>query len=268
MDPGKHEANEKRLIRWLIIATLVLLVCVLGLRLRRMLRSGAAPDGGALSQDNPAGASPQAVEPYTPAADGVSPRKAALIEDARALNQELTFDDLAALSNEELEQLCEAGAPGLPIGLSAAAQIAEEYAGTLEVDSVTGETEPELDETPAHYKVELRHVTLGDFDYEVDAYTGEVLKGVPDILQGAGAPAAGKAESPGPQSALVGEAAAKAAAFAHAGVREADASRVKCGLDWEDGVQVYEIEFHVGPAEYEYEIDAATGGVLKAEVER
>ena len=33
-------------------------------------------------------------------------------------------------------------------------------------------------------------------------------------------------------------------------------------LDYDDGVQVYDVEFYKGNAEYDYEIDAATGIVL------
>ena len=39
---------------------------------------------------------------------------------------------------------------------------------------------------------------------------------------------------------------------------------VKCKLDWENGRQVYEVEFYDSSyTEYDYEIDAATGSVLK-----
>ena len=43
---------------------------------------------------------------------------------------------------------------------------------TLMVDSITWAADPELDETPPHYEIELRHPVLGKFDYHVDAYTG------------------------------------------------------------------------------------------------
>lgn len=285
MDPQKHEMKEKRLIRWLLIATLALLICVLGLQIRQMLRP-ATPAGDALSQDAASTPPSQITEPAAPPAAGdASAREAALIEDIQALNPSLSADGLSALSGKELKQLREAGAPGLPIGLSAAAYAAEEYAGTLEMDSITWEAEPELDEFPAHYEVELRHVTLGGFDYEVDAYTGEILKGIPDILQSSTAssgaeaaapPPSPKTESsqsaavpagPGAQYDLISKDSAKAAAFAHAGVQEADTVRVKCELDEEDGILIYEVEFDAGRLEYEYEIDALTGAVLKAETD-
>lgn len=280
MDPQKHETIEKRLIRWLIIATLALLILVLGLRAWQLVRSGSAPqeEGAPLTQD--AG---QTAEPSDPpaASTDVSPGKTAMVEDVRALNSALSFDDLAALTAEELEQLCAAGAPGLPIGRSAAAQRAEEYAGTLEADSVTSKTDPELDESPAHYEVELHHPTLGEFEYKIDAYTGAVLEGAPNILQSTYVPASGDGESrpaaaspsapPAPSStpasggeAANGEESAKAAAFAHAGVAPENVTGLKVKSDWEDGVRVYEIEFWADGVEYDYEIEAASGTVLKA----
>ena len=61
--------------------------------------------------------------------------------------------------------------------------------------------------------------------------------------------------------------AAKSAAFAHAGL---DASQVTMGevdFDYEDGRMVYEIEFYASGAEYEYDIDASTGAVVKSSQE-
>ena len=64
-------------------------------------------------------------------------------------------------------------------------------------------------------------------------------------------------------SAYIGVEAAKSAAFAHAGL---DASQVTMGevdFDYEDGRMVYELEFYADGAEYEYDIDASTGAVVK-----
>lgn len=285
------EKNDKKLTRWLLMATIALLALVLCLQLWQMFGRKTYGDNGSLIPDSANGpAAPETVEPSNSPAANVSHGKAAMIEDVQTLNSALSSDDLAALSVEELEQLWETGAPGLPIGMSAAAEAAEVYAGTLEVDSVTSKTDPELDEAPAHYEVELRHPTLGDFEYKIDAYTGEVLEGLPDIMKsvqaaapqeapeaqtspvqtppapkpGAGnqAPAAGTPAQQ--QPAASGKEAAKNAAFTHAGVSAADASVTKCELDWEDGRQVYDIEFWVGSTEYDYEIDASTSAVLKS----
>ena len=88
---------------------------------------------------------------------------------------------------------------------------------------------------------------------------------------GGGTPGSGTAETaPAIQSsgqasdsAYIGVEAAKSAAFAHAGL---DASQVTMGevdFDYEDGRMVYELEFYASGAEYEYDIDASTGAVVK-----
>lgn len=68
-------------------------------------------------------------------------------------------------------------------------------------------------------------------------------------------------------SAYIGEKAAKDAAYAHASVKEADIIKVKCEFDWEDGAMVYEVDFDTVDFEYEYEINAKTGKVVKFEKE-
>ena len=58
------------------------------------------------------------------------------------------------------------------------------------------------------------------------------------------------------------EAEAQAIALEHAGVTEADISRLEVRKDFDDGRQEYDVEFHVDRLEYEYEIDAVTGKIL------
>ena len=53
-------------------------------------------------------------------------------------------------------------------------------------------------------------------------------------------------------------------AFAHADVKKSDVRDLECELDRENGILVYDIEFEVGNMEYDYEINAATGEVVKA----
>ena len=211
--------------------------------------------------------------------NNISTGKAALVNHVLALNSALKFDTLAKLSVEELKDLAEAGAPAMPIGMDAACTAAEEYAGTTAVDSVTAEVDPELDESPAHYEVEL-HTQWGEFEYLVDAYTGKVISGQKDLPSTVSArndavkpskPVSPPAQSSQPAqpsgSADIGYAKAKSIALNHAGVSENQAYDMDIELDDEDGKLVYEIEFKSGNMEYDYEINAATGAILKHEAE-
>ena len=62
----------------------------------------------------------------------------------------------------------------------------------------------------------------------------------------------------------VDEAKAKEIALAHAGVPEKEADITKLKLDYEDGRQIYEIEWYANGAKYDYEIEVATGEVIKS----
>ena len=203
--------------------------------------------------------------------NSISTGKAALVNRVLALNPALKFDALAKLSVEELKDLAEAGAPAVPIGKDAAAYAAERYAGTTALDSVTAEVDSELGESPAHYEVEL-HTAWGEFEYLVDAYTGKVISGQKDLLTTASTPNATTKPSdqkPDPSGTVqdIGYAKAKSIALNHAGVSENKVYDMEIELDDEDGALVYEVEFKFGGMEYSYEINAATGAILKHEAE-
>lgn len=88
---------------------------------------------------------------------------------------------------------------------------------------------------------------------------------------GGGTPGSGTAETaPAIQSsgqasdsAYIGVEAAKSAAFAHAGLDAAQVTMGEVDFDYEDGRMVYELEFYANGVEYEYDIDASTGAVVK-----
>ena len=66
---------------------------------------------------------------------------------------------------------------------------------------------------------------------------------------------------------IVDEAAAQKIALEHAGVKAADATITKSKLDYEDGRQVYDIEWYAGGAKYDYEIAADTGEIISSAYE-
>lgn len=186
-------------------------------------------------------------------ANNISTGKAALIRQAMALNGSLTFEGLAQLSVEELRDLIEAGAPGMPIGMQAALEAAARYAGLTTADITDADVDPELDENPAHYEVEFQVPGKGELEYKVEAYTGQVLTGQANVTPSV--PAAGD----------VGLEAAKSAALKHAGL--STAVFTKAERDYDDGRLEYELEFHTDSAAYEVTVDAATGRVLDYEKE-
>ena len=197
--------------------------------------------------------------------NSISTGKAALVNRVLALNPALKFDALAKLSVEELKDLAEAGAPAMPIGKDAAVYAAEQYAGTTALDSVTAEVDSELDEFPAHYEVEIKSQTGEEFEYKIDAYTGAILESKREAADGTEVPVVQPSKPAA--SSDIGYAKAKSVALNHAGVSEGKAYDMDIELDDEDGTLVYEVEFKSGNMEYSYEINAATGAILKYESE-
>lgn len=189
-----------------------------------------------------------------------------------ATNSTTALDQLSALSVEELNDLLETRETRIPIGKSAAAQAAEAYAGTLKADQITTDVDPELDEVPAHYEVDLFHPTLGKFEYQVDAFTGKVLSGRANILEPAQGGTSGGSGNTGTSSGTsatdIGADKAKATALSHAGLKESQVTGMLVKRDYDDGRLEYEVEFWSGATEYDYTIDAATGAVLDYDVER
>ena len=204
---------------------------------------------------------------------GISLGKASLIEQITAQDSRYRFEDLAALSINELKLISQSSSVELAhadqvgtasekgyIGREAALQAAVNQLQAKPEDISYKEIEMDFDDGVMVYEVEF--ILDGvEYDFEVDAKTGGVLTGA-DIRQDNGGTA------PPPAADEIGADKAKQTAFDHAGVKATDARNVKCELDRDDGTTHYDIEFDAGSYEYDYEIDAATGKVLKSEKDR
>lgn len=142
------------------------------------------------------------------------------------------------------------------IGNDKASEIALAHAGVTADQAKFLTCEFDYDDGLAIYEVEF-YFDKFEYGYDINARTGAVVKFERDYL---GATV--------PESGYIGEKAAKEAAFAAAGIAEADAKRVEVKFDFDDGIAKYEVEFYSGNYEYDYEIDALTGSILKAEKER
>ena len=157
------------------------------------------------------------------------------------------------------------GSSGTYIGEAAATAAALADAGISEGDTTYLRCWVEHDDGRAEcYEVEFLAGST-EYQYEIDLYTGAILQSERETHGASGGnTSSGNASG---SSSMIGEAAARSAALAHAGVSESSASRIQVELDRDDGQTLYEVEFHVGRTEYSYEIDAYTGAILKAEQE-
>jgi uncharacterized membrane protein YkoI len=113
-----------------------------------------------------------------------------------------------------------------------------------------------------------------EYDYDIDISTGEIVgksqeaEIIPAALPQQAAPAAPQAAPAQSAAAPVdGEEAAIQAALTHAGVNRNETVGMRVKTDWEFSGKVYEVEFHVGRTEYNYDIDADTFEILSWEVD-
>ena len=166
------------------------------------------------------------------------------------------------------------------VGEETAKEAAVKHAGLTLLDAKFERTELDKEDGKVVYEVEFR---VGDYeyDYEIDAYTAEVVKSekeydpvkkpaTPDTPVAPDTPATPDTpavpEAPAAPE-LIGADRAKQIALEHAGV-DADKARFDgVELDKEKGKTVYEVDFEVGSYEYEYEIDAYSGEIVKHEKE-
>lgn len=158
---------------------------------------------------------------------------------------------------------------------TAALDAADIDAADAEVSSAT------LDEVAGVtcYKVEF---TSGDhtYAYSINAESGEVLEAsyrdknaAPADSTQMDTPASGATSTPAQttpstntnsSTGAVDEAKAQEIALAHAGIKAADATITKSKLDYDDGRQIYEIEWYANGAKYDYEIAVATGEIVNS----
>ena len=75
----------------------------------------------------------------------------------------------------------------------------------------------------------------------------------------------GAAFAVGVAAAAIDQNTAAQAALKHAGVATLPANALLVTPDYDDGRAVYDVTFHNGKAKFDYEIDANTGAVIKAE---
>ena len=198
--------------------------------------------------------------------NSISTGKAALVNRVLALNSALKFEELAAISVGELKDLIESGAPAMPIGKDKALDIAvKAFGNTTSAQISYSEVDAELDETPAHYEVEIITQSGEEFEYKIDAYTGVILETKREAADGTETPSG---DSSFPTLGSTNYAKVKAIILKYLGISENNIYDMNIKLEVEDGTLVYEVEFKSDHIEYSFKINAATGVVLEYEMER
>ena len=183
------------------------------------------------------------------------------------------------------------------IGESRAEQIALADAGTEVSQARFRPTEFSFDDGRFVYEVEF-YTGNGEFEYVIDASDGTIIERDTDIRQNISHNTINKetnAETnagtenqtdattenhtnaatdtvtdgktdvgtePSADQMLVSLESAKQAALADAGMSSADVTFTKEKTDYENGISIYDLEFYSSDAEYDYEINAATGEIL------
>ncbi len=136
------------------------------------------------------------------------------------------------------------------ISLEEAKAAAFKHLGIKESDI----SRPEYELDDGKYELSF-HVGKTEYDVDVDATTGKILKVEKEVD--------GREEEVIVTKPAISLEEAKAAAFKHLGIKESDISRPEYELDGNK----YELSFHVGRMEYEVDVDATTGKILKVEKE-
>lgn len=109
------------------------------------------------------------------------------------------------------------------------------------------------------------------YEYKLLAKNGTILEKDMETGKTAGIQTTGDKNSNSgttASQALLSKAEARSKALADAGVKAAAVTFTKTKLDYEDGVQVYDIEFVTAEMEYDYEIDAESGAVRERKSEK
>ena len=153
------------------------------------------------------------------------------------------------------------------IGEERAREIALEHAG-FAADDVTVVHEGRTTEYDRlMHEVEF-YTGTREYDYTIDAETGEIVAFDEDTEHYAIADWYRETPPSTDSAAFIGEDAAKEAALADAGLAEEDVENMRIALDYDEREPRYEVEFDGPGKSYEYEIYALDGKIMSFETVR
>ena len=148
------------------------------------------------------------------------------------------------------------------ISLDKAKEIALSHAG-LSSDQVTFvQANKDFDDGIQKYDIEF-YCNGKEYDYEINASNGQIIKydydAEYDYIQN------NNNQSNVNNIAKISEEEAKQIVLSHAGLTSNQVTFKRTELDFDYGIQKYEVEFYYNNREYNYEIDANTGDILAYE---
>ena len=125
------------------------------------------------------------------------------------------------------------------------------------------EAELDRDDGTVHYDVDFEKDNK-EYDYEIDAVTGAILRRqVPKATT-----SSSSSSSSSSSEKKLTKTEARNIALKHAGLSVSDVRELEVELDRDDGTLHYDVDFESGGYDYDYEIDAVSGKILKNQKER
>ena len=134
-----------------------------------------------------------------------------------------------------------------------ALEIALADAGVSQQDAQNVIIQQDYSRGQMHYDVDF-YTANRHYEYEVNATSGAILSR--------------ESEHSNTPAQTIGQQAAIDAALAHAGVSQSQVSHLQTEADLNDRTPHYSVEFVYNGTEYEYEIGASDGSILKHETDR
>lgn len=208
---------------------------------------------------------------------GITVGKAELINKILAANPMYTFEDLVGLSTTDLNLLATSNKNNVQdittsgtaseanyIGRDKAKEIALKQANIKESNISGLEIQLDFEDGIMVYEVEFYSNGI-EYDYDINATTGDVIKEDKDTDYDDKDTAIGNAGTNNTSSNYISTAKAKEIALAKANVKNYYDYDIE--FEYENGHAVYEVDFETSTKEYEYIIDAKTGDILYENIE-
>ena len=160
--------------------------------------------------------------------------------------------------------------------LEEAADTAFKDAGVKKDDVIICKQGTDFENGREVYVVEFLEEGKAKYEYEIAAADGAIVFSEQEPWEreddfeykGLLHPETVQENKSGEETGTISKTEAREIALSDAGLSENDVTITKCRIDFDDGVEKYEVEFRTADGyEYEYEIDVETGKILDKDVE-